>query len=99
MSSLTPNQVKLQLERLQGWTLDGNSLVKTYQFASFADAIAFMTRVAFYCQELEHYPTWENCYRTLKVRIGDADQYEVHGRDIQLAKRMEMANGVIFDND
>lgn len=96
MSSLTSDQVKLQLERLNGWTLDGNSLIKTYEFASFAETIAFITHVAFYCQELEHYPTWESYYTTLKVRIGDPEQYEVHGRDIQLAKRMEMANGVIF---
>ena len=97
MSSITADQVALQLERLQGWALDGNSLVKTYEFASFADVIAFTTRVAFYCEELEHYPTWENYYTVLKVRIGEPDQYEVHGRDIQLAKRMEMANGVVFD--
>lgn len=97
MSSLTTDQVALQLERLQGWTLDGNSIIKTYEFASFADVIAFIVRVAFYCEELEYYPTWENTSTLLKVRIGGFDQYEVlHGRDIQLAKRMEMANGVIF---
>ena len=96
MSSLTTDQVALQLERLQGWTLDGNSIIKTYEFASFVDVIAFIVRVAFYCEELEYYPTWENTGTLLKVRIGGFDQYEVHGRDIQLAKRMEMANGVIF---
>ena len=53
MSSLTTDQVALQLERLQGWTLDGNSIIKTYEFASFADVIAFIVRVAFYCEELE----------------------------------------------
>lgn len=99
MSSLTADQVKLQLERLSGWMLDGSVITKTYEFASFADTIAFITRVAFYCEELEHYPVWENYYTTLRVRIGDSEQYEVQGRDIQLAKRMEMASGVVFDND
>lgn len=99
MSSLTFDQVALQLEALDGWTLDGNSIVKTYQFNSFGDVIAFMTRVAFYCEELEHHPTWENYYTILKVRIGDPNQFEVHGRDIQLAKRMEMANGVVFSTE
>lgn len=89
MSSLSSDQVKLQLEQLPGWSLDGNSIIKIFEFTAFADVIAFMTRVAFYCQELEHHPTWENYYTTLKVRIGDPTQYEVHGRDIQLAKRMQ----------
>lgn len=98
MSSLTADQVALQLERLQGWTLEGRSIVKTYEFDSFADVVAFITRVAFYCEELEHYPVWENYYTVLKVRIGEPDQYEVQGRDIQLAKRMEKASGMIVQS-
>lgn len=89
MSSLTTNQVALQLEGLNGWSLDGTSLIKYYQFEQFADVVAFMTRAAFYCETLEHYPTWENYYTQLKVRIGDPNQSEVQGRDVQLAKRLE----------
>lgn len=96
MSSLTSDQVALQLEQLPNWVQDGNSIVKTYEFKSFADVIAFMTRVAFYCEELEHHPTWENYYTILKVRIGGSDQHELHGRDIQLAKRMELVYGMTF---
>ncbi len=95
MSSLTADQVALQLEQLQGWTLEGRSIVKTYEFDSFADVVAFITRVAFYCEELEHYPVWENYYTVLKVRIGEPEQHEVQGRDIQLAKRMERASGMM----
>lgn len=100
MSSLTTDQVALQLERLQGWTLEGKSIVKVYEFDSFADVIAFTTRVAFYCEELEHYPVWKNYYTTLEVRIGEPEQHEVQGRDIQLAKRMEKtASGMLFGKD
>ena len=45
MSSLTADQVALQLDSLPGWSLDGHSLVKTYHFKSFADAISFMVRI------------------------------------------------------
>lgn len=89
MSSLTPNQVALQLDHLPNWTADGNSLVRTYQFADFASVLSFMTHVAFYAESLEHYPTWQNLYNVLEVRIGNPNQSEMHGRDFQLAKRME----------
>lgn len=89
MSSLTTDQVALQLDSLTGWQLDGNSLITTYEFADFASAVAFMTRVAFYCQELEHYPQWENYHNLLKVRIGEQTQGAVQSRDVQLAKRMQ----------
>lgn len=89
MSSLTADQVALQLDHLPHWTADGNSLVRTYQFTDFASVIGFMTHVAFYAQELEHYPIWQNHYNILSVQIGDKAQNEMHSRDVQLAKRME----------
>ncbi len=89
MSSLTPDQVALQLQDLEGWALDGQSLVKTFEFADFASAISFMTHVAFYCETLEHHPQWSNNYNLIAVRIGSVDQSAVQGRDVQLAKRMQ----------
>ena len=90
MSSLTADQVALQLQELDGWSLDGHSLVKTFEFQEYADVVAFMTRAAFYCQELEHYPYYEQYYTVLTTRIGDRNQAEVHGRDVQLAKRLQV---------
>lgn len=89
MSSLTSDQVALQLDHLPNWTADGNSLVRTYQFADFASVIGFITHSAFYAQELQHYPTWQNHYNVLTVQIGDKAQNEMRSRDIQLAKRLE----------
>lgn len=89
MSSLTPDQVALQLQDLEGWALDGQSLVKTFEFADFASAISFMTHVAFHCEVLEHHPQWSNVYNMITVRIGNSDQSAVQGRDVQLAKRMQ----------
>lgn len=89
MSSLSADQVALQLQDLDGWTLEHNSLVKTFEFADFASVVAFMTHVAFYCQELEHYPDWQNYYNVLTVRLGSADQSAVQSRDVQLAKRIQ----------
>lgn len=90
MSSLSENQVALQLQDLPEWQLDGNSLKKRYQFADFASVMSFMMHVAFYAEQLEHYPVWENDYVCLNVRIGVAEQGAVQSRDVQLARRMEM---------
>ncbi len=89
MSSLTPDQVALQLDALHGWQQDGSTIVKTYQFSDFPAVIGFITQASFHAQMLEHYPTWQNYYNELVVRIGDTNQGELHSRDIQLAKRLE----------
>lgn len=90
MSSLSADQVALQLNDLPEWDFANNTLSKTYHFADFSSAISFMVNVAFFCQTLEHYPVWQNHYNTVSVTIGDPTQ-EMHGRDIQLAKRLETA--------
>lgn len=89
MSSLTSDQVALQLERLNDWHLDGNSINKQFVFEDFGSAVAFMTKVAFCCVELEHYPHLSNHHTLVHVQIGETDQFAVQGRDIQLAKRIE----------
>jgi pterin-4a-carbinolamine dehydratase len=40
MSSLSDKQINLQLEDLAGWQRDGNSIVKTYHFADFIEAMS-----------------------------------------------------------
>lgn len=92
MSTLTPDQVALQLENfLPDWQLTQNALTKIFEFQDFASAVAFIARTAFDCQELEHYPYLNQYYNVITVRIGELDQYEVQGRDVQLAKRLESA--------
>lgn len=89
MSSLTPDQVALQLDHLPHWTADGNSIHRRYLFADFAAAMGFMMHAAFIVQELEHFPNWQNHYNVVNVKIGDTNQNEMRSRDIQLAKRLD----------
>lgn len=89
MSRLTADQVALQLEHLPDWQVAAGCLVKTFEFADFASVLSFMVHVAFYAEQLEHYPNWQNHFTTLSVHIGDPNQQEVYSRDVQLAKRME----------
>lgn len=92
MSTLTNDQVALQLENLPNWVLDGNVLTRTFTFNDFASAVSFIVRASFAAQALEHYPVWMQDYNTVTVRIGAADQHSVEGRDVQLAKRLEAAS-------
>lgn len=89
MSSLNKEQIALQLDTLPYWTSNGHHITRTYQFADFASVIAFMTHAAFYAQQLEHYPHWQNYYNQLIVTIGESEHGTLHSRDIQLARRLE----------
>ncbi|WP_352311166.1 4a-hydroxytetrahydrobiopterin dehydratase, partial [Psychrobacter sp. W2-37-MNA-CIBAN-0211] len=69
MSSLSDKQIDLQLEDLAGWQRDGNSIIKSYEFNDFIEAISFMNQAAFHAEALEHHPEWHNVYNVVDVRL------------------------------
>jgi 4a-hydroxytetrahydrobiopterin dehydratase len=89
MSSLSDKQINLQLEELAGWQRDGNSIVKTYDFSDFIEAMSFMNQAAFHAEALEHHPEWRNTYNIVEVRLTNHDTGGISSLDIRLAKRME----------
>ncbi len=89
MSSLSEKQVDLQLQELPGWELDGQSIIKTFEFNDFIEAISFMNQAAFYAEAMEHYPEWQNIYNIVKVRLTTDDTNGISSLDIRLAKRMQ----------
>ena len=89
MSSLSHQQVDLQLEELAGWVREGDSIVKTYHFSDFIEAISFMNQAAFHAEALEHHPEWRNTYNVVEVRLTTHDTGGITSLDIRLAKRME----------
>ncbi|TXD96899.1 4a-hydroxytetrahydrobiopterin dehydratase [Psychrobacter frigidicola] len=89
MSSLSYQQVDLQLEELAGWEREGDSIVKTYHFSDFIEAMSFMNQAAFYAEALDHHPEWRNMYNVVEVRLTTGDTGGLTSHDIRLAKRME----------
>lgn len=60
---MTEAQIAALLGQLEGWTVEkGHHLTKTYRFADFARALAFVNRVGAVAEEQGHHPdisfTW-----------------------------------------
>lgn len=75
------------LAALPGWRHEREALVRTYVFAGFSAAMAWMQDAALECERLDHHPEWSNLYDRVQVRLcthvaGD----RVTARDVELAK-------------
>ena len=46
MPALPDSEISDRLASLDGWSREGDNIVKTYELPSFMDAIDFVTRVA-----------------------------------------------------
>ncbi|MEO1469857.1 MAG: 4a-hydroxytetrahydrobiopterin dehydratase [Pseudomonadota bacterium] len=78
-----------------GWTAseDGKAIDKTYRFADFRAAMAWMVRAAFEAEAMDHHPEWRNVYNRVEVRLTTHDTGGLSDRDIALATRLETLGG------
>jgi len=56
MAKLDEAAIRKALESAKEWTLDGAAIRRQFTLASFPDAIAFVTRVAFDAEAADHHP-------------------------------------------
>jgi 4a-hydroxytetrahydrobiopterin dehydratase len=67
--TLDADEVERRLGTLDGWVVADGRLHRTYQLADFAEAFAFMTRVALAAEKLDHHPDWSNSWNRVTVDI------------------------------
>lgn len=79
------------LASLPGWSLvEGREAIeRDFRFASFADAFAFMTRVAFIAEAMNHHPEWRNVYRDVEVTLSTHEAGGLTALDVELARAMD----------
>jgi 4a-hydroxytetrahydrobiopterin dehydratase len=72
------------------WKEADNALHRTFTFADFTEAFAFMTRVAFLAERHQHHPNWSNVYNTVEVTLTTHDAGNtVTDKDRQLAAAID----------
>ena len=76
---------------LNMWTEENNSLKKSFKFKNFSEAFAFMTRVAFLAEKMNHHPDWRNVYNMVEISLNTHDAGNtVTEKDRKLAKEIDL---------
>lgn len=55
------------------WNEIDGRLDREFVFSDFTEAFAFMTRVAFIAERLEHHPDWSNVYNRVSITLTTHD--------------------------
>ena len=78
---------------LPDWKIanDSSSIARSFKFANFRAAFAFMTECAMVAEKLDHHPEWSNVYATVNVRLTTNSAGGLTDLDFQLAAAMDKA--------
>jgi 4a-hydroxytetrahydrobiopterin dehydratase len=72
------------------WKEENNRLKKSFQFKNFVEAFAFMTKVAFVAEKMNHHPFWTNVYNSVTFELSTHDAGDiVTEKDHRLAKAID----------
>lgn len=69
-----------------GWVATPQGLFRKFEFEHFADAFAFMTRVAEAAERANHHPDWSNSWNVVRISLISHDVGEITLRDASLAE-------------
>ncbi len=79
--------------RLPDWDLAGDQLRRSFTFADFAEAWAFMTQAAIIAEDLQHHPDWSNSWNRVDVVVTTHDAADGSGGltrlDVALAEAVD----------
>ena len=90
-TKLSDLEIQRALGRLTGWARRGDTLMKTYTFGSFADGIAFVSRVARAADANDHHPDIDIRYTKITCILSTHDAGGITEADLKLADEIEKA--------
>ena len=74
---------------MDGWEETGGALERTFEWASFAEAIAFVDRIAELAERENHHPDIAVSYRKVTLRWTTHSAGGITERDRELAARSD----------
>ncbi len=86
---LSEAEVSGSIRGLQEWSVAGGKLHRELQFKDFAEAFAFMTRVAFIAESMNHHPEWSNVYNRVTIDLTTHDAGGITSLDVEFARRVD----------
>lgn len=75
------------------WRRHGDHVKRSLSFTSFSEAFAFMTRVAFLAEELNHHPEWSNVYNRVEIALTTHDVGGLSEADAEFVTRVDAILG------
>ena len=77
------------MQQLVDWQRENAMIQRIFERSSFADAIAFVVRIGFLAEAMDHHPDVDIRYRTVTVALATHDAGGITELDLRLASQID----------
>ena len=86
---LAANEIQDRLLDLPGWSSDGCSITKTFNFTAYMDGVVFVNRAAGAAEASNHHPNMILGYKKVVVTLTTHSAKGITQKDIDLATELQ----------
>ena len=86
MTRVSTEEARVRVQSLPGWTVAGDAITRQFTFAGFPEAVAFIVRLGFAAEAVDHHPDLLVNYKRVTVT------YSTHSEGGLTTKDFEGAN-------
>jgi len=86
---LNEQDIAAKLAALDGWTREGNTIIKTFRFANYYETMAFVNASAWISHRADHHPDLEVGYNRCVVRYSTHSAGGLTDKDFTCAAHID----------
>jgi 4a-hydroxytetrahydrobiopterin dehydratase len=91
MARLSDQEIEQALTECDGWSREGDAIVKEFDRGDFAGSVDFVNALAPSAEEMNHHPDLEISWSKVKVKITTHSEGGLTGNDFELARKVDAA--------
>lgn len=86
MARIEPDEVRRRVQELPGWAIDGEAIKRQFTFLGFPEAIAFIVRLGFAAEAVDHHPDLLVNYKRVTVSYSTHSEGGLTEKDFEGAR-------------
>jgi 4a-hydroxytetrahydrobiopterin dehydratase len=86
---MTAEEASAQTDRTKGWKVDGDALFKRFEFANFAESLAFVNKVGEIAEAADHHPDITFGWGYAELRTTTHDRGGITDVDLALVGKID----------
>jgi 4a-hydroxytetrahydrobiopterin dehydratase len=87
---LTLAEINQEMSSLEGWSLEGSSISKSFEFTNFKESLDFVNKVGEIAEKAQHHPDILINYNQVRLSLSTHSEGGLTRKDFSLAKEIDM---------